>query len=296
VICMGSSPWSREREAFRTVLVGSGQGQPRCDRDGQRERASHIADLTPIAPYVPPLAATGITTKQSSGASSGSSISIRAGTVGETDRATITGTNAHIAGGTVHYQLYSKSNCDPGASELFDGGSKAVTNGVGAPSSPSTSALSPGKYYWQAQYSGDVSNKPVTSVCGTEVLTVTSAVTIPAHGSSNGNAITVPIGCKSSSTCKLTVAITETELVKDVRFTKNKKHEKTISLASGKFTVKSGKTNKLAIRLTRAGKRALASHKGHLKASILVSDKTAGGVVKVSQTISITTVKKKHER
>jgi len=112
-----------------------------------------------------------VTTSQTSGVTSGASITITPGTVGETDRASVAGANAAIATGTVSYQLYSAPTC-AASSKVFDGGVAAVSGGVAGPSAPVTTALGPGSYYWLASYSGDARNAANSSGCGSEVLTV----------------------------------------------------------------------------------------------------------------------------
>jgi hypothetical protein len=162
------------------MAVGSGgQGWLVFDSGGTTEYAQQFD----AADAIPPPVATTLTTSQTSGSATGAAISITSATTGETDTATLTGTHASFAGGTVHYYLYASKTCDPGTSEVFDGGASAVTGGVVAASKPVTVPLSAGTYYWQAEYSGDASNQPSTSVCGSEVLTVTPAVSLPSTGS-----------------------------------------------------------------------------------------------------------------
>lgn len=83
------------------------------------------------------------------------------------DTATLSGTTA-TAGGTVHYTVYADSLCSTGAR---DAGTVAVTDGV-VPNSNTMPFNTAGKYYWQAVYSGDLSNTGDTSVCTDETLTI----------------------------------------------------------------------------------------------------------------------------
>ena len=156
-------------------------------------------DAIPPAPATPVT----VTTSQTSGTASGASISIPAGTVGETDTATLAGTNAAAATGTVTYNLYSNSSCTGTAVATSTG---AVTAGKAAPSQPATASLTPGSYYWEASYGGDALNLAATSACGSEVLTVTAASTQPTTGSSNGSTITITVSC--SIACTVTATIT----------------------------------------------------------------------------------------
>ena len=90
-----------------------------------------------------------------------------------TDAATLAGTDATHAGGTVTYTVYANSTC---TTEAGSGGTVSVWGGVVPASSPVT-LTTPGTYYWQAAYSGDSANSPSTSTCGSEVETVTSVTT-----------------------------------------------------------------------------------------------------------------------
>ena len=88
-------------------------------------------------------APTAIATTQTSGTTSGASITIPDGTVGEYDKATITGANAGSATGTLDYGLYSSSSC--AASSLLLSSTSTVTGGVAGPSPvlPSRSSRGP---------------------------------------------------------------------------------------------------------------------------------------------------------
>lgn len=236
-----------------------------------------------------------IATSQTSGSTKGADISIVAGTVGETDQATIAGANAAQAGGTVRYDLYASPTCDPGVSLVFEGGTSPVVNGVVGPSLPVTTALSPGKYYWQAIYSGDALDLPVTSPCGSEVLDVTPAATGASSGTSNGSTVTVTVTCQASTTCEVTVTILATEVTVTVKASAakhDKRKQRTtrkVTLASGSFKVSAGHSKRLTLRLSKAGKKLLAKDHGHLKGTIAIADKSAHGVTTTQSGISIAT-------
>lgn len=117
----------------------------------------------------PPLEPTKLKTVQTSGPVHGANLSIKDGTVAESDRATLSGANAYIATGKVKYALYSDSACTKLASTA---GSAKVVYGKPGASRVIATALAPGTYYWQASYSGDVANGASTSKCGSEILTV----------------------------------------------------------------------------------------------------------------------------
>jgi hypothetical protein len=247
-----------------------------------------------ISPVVTPApAADTLTTTQTSGTTTGASITIAAGTVGETDRATLSGANAAIATGTVTYSLYANPTCT--ATKVFSGGAAAVTGGGTAPSAGVTAALAAGTYYWQAAYSGDVHNVASTSACGSEVLTVVPATSIEGKGTSSGTTVTITITC-ASTPCTVTITITAPETTGKASAARKKaKRPKIVTLGTGKFTITAKGPKELTVHLTKAGKRLLARDHGHLKAKILVSDKTPGGLETTTRTIAITTVKPKHK-
>jgi len=93
-----------------------------------------------------------------------------------TDTATLLGTNAATATGTVTYNVYSDSGCKT----LVNGGTAQMITTPGTlPASNPVSLSSAGTYYWEATYSGDTNNQTSSSTCGTagEVETVTSTAT-----------------------------------------------------------------------------------------------------------------------
>jgi len=113
---------------------------------------------------------TTVTTSLSGGGQSGTSIPVPAGTA-VTDTATLSGTNASTATGTVTYDVYSDSACTVAVSA---GTAEAITTPGTLPDSDPVTLSTAGTYYWQASYSGDANNGPSTSTCGTagEVETV----------------------------------------------------------------------------------------------------------------------------
>jgi hypothetical protein len=112
-------------------------------------------------------------TSLSGGGQSGGTISVSPGTA-VTDQATISGTNASSASGTVTYSVFSDAECTVSAGS---GGTKTVTGGAVGPSDP-VSLTTPGTYYWQATYSGDTTNQGSSSTCGSEVETVAGTSTL----------------------------------------------------------------------------------------------------------------------
>lgn len=238
-----------------------------------------------------------LTTTQAVGATSGADISFPAGTVGETDKATLAGANVGEATGSVTYTLYSSSSCTA-ASALFH--STVTVSGASVPASaPVTTALSPGTYYWQASYSGDANNQASTSTCGSEVLTVSAPVATGGSGTSSGGKLTITVSCASAEPCDVTVTVEGVEITIVVKkasvASKRIVHRRVITLASGKFKIPANSKRKLVLTLTKAGKHLLAREHGHLKATVRITDKTAALDVLTKQTITIKTVLPKHK-
>lgn len=245
------------------------------------------AEATPVA------TATTVTTSQTAGTTTGAEIAVPAGTVGETDRATIAGTNAGSAGGTVAYALYSSSTCSA-ASQLANS-TAAVVGGVAGPSSAVTVALSPGNYYWRATYSGDAKNAASQSECGSEVLIVNPASTIGGSGASTSTTVTLTITC-AQTPCTVTVTITvpvTTTATRRLTASKRKTVTKILTLASGTFKIKKKGPNVLVVNLSKKGKSYLASKHGRLTASVLVTEKIGGHTFLTTHTLKITPAKPK---
>jgi hypothetical protein len=120
------------------------------------------------------------------------------------DSATLSGSEASKAGGTVTYTLYSDSSCADEVPE-GDAGTVTVTNGV-VPTSNDVMALS-GTYYWQAAYSGDKLNMSSLSPCGSEIEEVglpTSLTTqLSSQGIEPGSSISVEPGVKVTDSANL---------------------------------------------------------------------------------------------
>jgi uncharacterized repeat protein (TIGR01451 family) len=134
-----------------------------------------------------------IATSLVGGGESGASITVTLGTSVH-DTSTLTGATAD-AGGTVHYQVFDNPQCTGTA---IDAGTKTVTNGVPGNSDAITFNLA-GKFYWQADYSGDANNNAATSSCNLEVVTV--AKNIPSI--STTASATVQVGGSVSDTAHL---------------------------------------------------------------------------------------------
>jgi hypothetical protein len=257
-----------------------------------------IADLTPIPPYVPPTpvvtppTATSLATVQTVGSSFAASITIPGGTVGETDRAAVSGTNAGTASGTVSYALFSSSSCSA-ASKVFSGGTTAVTNGVAATSAPVTTALAAGKYYWVALYSGDAKNSASVSACGSEVLTVVPPAMIGGSGTSTSSTVTFTVSCASACTVTITLTVPTAGASAASAKKGKKKVKKPVVLGTGTASLAAGKSEKLVIHLSSAGKKLLAKHKGHLTTTLHITTKSLGTTQTTTKTLAIAPAKPK---
>ncbi|HUA95639.1 MAG TPA: hypothetical protein VMB82_08935, partial [Acidimicrobiales bacterium] len=126
---------------------------------------------------------TSITSTLSGGGQTGGTIVVNSGTA-VTDQATLSGSNAATAGGTVTYTVYELTSSpfsgfmpfssgswnDWTLTPVSDAGQVTVTAGSVPPSEAIT--LGTGLYFWQASYSGDANNAPSSSESGiaTEVM------------------------------------------------------------------------------------------------------------------------------
>jgi serine protease len=148
--------------------------------------------------------ATSVSTMLTGDGQSGPSVTVPLGTA-VTDAATLSGTNAATAGGTVTYAAFSNAGC---TTSVFSGSPQTITTPGVLPASPAES-FAIGTYYWKASYSGDASNMPSASTCGPtgEVETVTKAATSLTTALSGfgktGAVITVPSGTSVKDTATL---------------------------------------------------------------------------------------------
>ncbi len=135
--------------------------------------ASHTSNQATVT-WTNSQAATSVSTSLSGGGQMGTSISVPSNTA-VTDSATLSGTNAATAGGTVTYKVYSDATCQTAVST---GSPEPITTPGLLPASAPVTLTTPGLYYWQAAYSGDANNAASSSTCGAkgEVQTVTQPV------------------------------------------------------------------------------------------------------------------------
>jgi hypothetical protein len=130
-----------------------------------------------------------------------------------TDTATIAGANASSADGTATYRVYS----DPACTQLVAtaGTGLPVDEGTATPSNPVGPGLPNNSvYYWQVSYSGDASNSPSVSPCGSETMIFGSPPAraqsgVSASFTGNGQtatALTVPAGASATAGAQITGA------------------------------------------------------------------------------------------
>jgi hypothetical protein len=288
-------------DSVTSNVNAAGQGWAAWTDNGsvyaQSFQATDAIAAVSTPPPSPTPAADTLTTIQTAGTATGTSLTIPAGMTGETDRATLSGAEAAIATGTVSYGLYSSASC-ASATKVFNGGATAVAGGIAAPSAGVSTALAPGTYYWQAAYSGDANNLPSSSACGSEALTVAGPPKSGESATSTESTVSLNVSC-TSFPCTITITLTapETVVIHAARVAgkgnKKKGKAKTITLAKGTFTI--SRAQKLTLHLTKIGRKALAAHHGRLKASLLLAEKIDGHTIQSTKTIEIVPAKHKHK-
>jgi hypothetical protein len=227
---------------------------------------------------------TTITTTQASGATTGTDITIPAGTVGESDRATIAGTNASLANGTVDFALYDNSSCS--GTPVFSGAG-AATAGVASIADDSATGLAEGKYYWTVAYTGDTYNQASTSTCGSEVLTIGAAATTSGSGTTTGSTVTLTISCPAACTVTITLEAPSGSGASAASAANKKKTRKPVKLGTGKLTLKKKGKGSLVVKLNGKGKSLVRKDHDKLKATLLLSTKTAHGTFKSTGSLKI---------
>jgi hypothetical protein len=238
-------------------------------------------------------APTTLSTIQGSGSTHGADLSIPAGTVGESDTATVAGTNASLATGTVDFALYDNSSCT--GTPKFAGAAEA-TAGLASIADDSSTGLAVGKYYWAAAYAGNTFNLPSASTCGAEVLTVGPAATTSSSGTTTGSTVTFTISCAAACTVTVTVEVPGGSAAGVASAgQKKKKARKPVKLGTGKLKLKKGGKGKLIVKLNGKGKSLFRKDHDKLKATLLLSTKTAHGTFPSTKTLKITKAKGKRK-
>ena len=138
--------------------------------------ALHLAATSPcdeVATVIPP---TSLATSLSGEGEEGEVIEV-SGDATVIDTATLSGTNAAEATGTVEYSVYADMECE----ELLAEAGEVEVEGSVAPSSEPIEFEEPGIYFWRAIYSGDGANYPSESGCS-EVQVVRPPLTTSLTG------------------------------------------------------------------------------------------------------------------
>lgn len=162
---------------------------------------------------------TSLSTSLSGEAKSGEEITVNEGSKVK-DTATLSGTNASKATGTVKYKVYADKECK----ELVTSAGEVTVSSGSVPASEEKTLEAGRVYYWQAEYSGDSNNLASTSTCGKEVLTVKAKTSLttslrgepPHEAVVEGKEISLPQGVPAVDTATLegTKASTATGKVK----------------------------------------------------------------------------------
>ena len=215
--------------------------------------------------FLPP-APTTVATHQTAGVVTGTNVSIPLSVHGETDSATLTGTNAATATGTFTYGLYKSSSCSTTA--VFTS-SVAVAGGTVPASSPVTSALAPGKYYWKDAYSGDEFNQPSTSSCGAETLTV-APISAPSSAPTTGTSVTLTITCSGPCTVTVTIDLPSAGSSRATGFTARSR-----KLTAGKFTLRRKGRERLQLKWSKYAQSLLKHDHDKLKTLLVMKGKVA---------------------
>jgi hypothetical protein len=214
------------------------------------------------------------------GSTQGADISIPAGTVRESDTATIAGTNASSAEGTVDFALYKNSSCT--GTPVFAGASEASA-GVASIADDSSSGLNVGKYYWEAVYAATQR----TSRARARVAPRCSPpAAIGGSGTTTGSTVTLTISCAAACTVTVTLEVPSGSAA-DVASAARKKARKPVKLGTVKLRFKKGGKHKLVLKLNGKGKRLLRKDNDKLKATLLLSTKTAHGTFASKGTLKI---------
>jgi hypothetical protein len=215
--------------------------------------------------FLPP-APTTIATSQTAGVVVGTNLSIPESVHGETDSATLAGTNAATATGTFKYGLYKSSTCATAA--VFTS-SVAVAGGTVPASSPVTSALAPGKYYWKDAYSGDEFNQASSSACGSESLTV-APISAPSSAPTTGTSVTLTITCSGPCTVTVTIDLPSAGSSRATGFTARSR-----KLTAGKFTLRRKGKERLRLKWSKYARSLLKHDHDKLKTLLVMKGKVA---------------------
>ncbi|HTU95754.1 MAG TPA: hypothetical protein VMF14_07925 [Solirubrobacteraceae bacterium] len=116
---------------------------------------------------------------------------------------------------------------------------------------------------------------------------------------SNGSAVTVSVTC-SAFPCTVTITLTApgpgSVSGHTAAVAAKKGKAKTVTLGKGKFSITKKGAKKLAVKLSRAGKRFLASKKGHVKISGVFSETVQKHTTQTKRTLTLKLPKRKAKK
>jgi hypothetical protein len=166
--------------------------------------------------------------------------------------------------------------------------------GGGTSSDPVPIQLPPDTYYWTVSYSGDASNQPSTSTCGSEVLTVARFRISPNGPFLSAQSLTLEMSC--TALCRLTVTVSLPGASAAQQIARSK--PRVITLARGTVTIRKRGLHRVRLRLTAAGRKFVASHKGHVTVtvSVAMTSHRHTSVVKQRLTVKIKQTSKHRQR
>ncbi len=122
-------------------------------------------------------------------------------------------------------------------------------------------------------------------------------VQLEGSGSSNGKTITITVTCNTLP-CTFTITITDPSAHQASISRVERTKAKPATLAHGTFTLHKGGPQMVKLRLTKAGKKYMASHHGTVQLSAAVSQTIAGHKMNLTKTIKvkISKPKPKHKK
>jgi hypothetical protein len=124
-----------------------------------------------------------------------------------------------------------------------------------------------------------------------------SPASVGGGATDNGTTVTVTVTC-TSLPCTVTITITSSTVTvhTSAMALKKKKKPKNVTLARGKFTITKSGAHKLSVKLTTAGKRFLASKKGHLKVGSTITETVAKHTKVITRNLTMTIKPKKAKK
>jgi hypothetical protein len=121
-----------------------------------------------------------------------------------------------------------------------------------------------------------------------------SPASVGGGATDDGTTITVTVTC-SSLPCTVTITITSNS-VKVKTAVVSRKNARNVVLAKERFTITKAGPRKLAVKLTRAGKRFLAAKKGHVKIGSTIAETVAKHTKVSARNLTLTIKRKKGKK